>query len=120
MTGTKRREHITPVLRSLHWLPVESRIQFKVLLLTYKARAGMAPAYLQHALVPYQPGRSLRSQNANLLIVPRIHKTTVGGRAFSYLAPQLWNSLPADVKQAPNVTIFKTRLKTLLFQTAYS
>ena len=119
LTGTKRREHITPVLESLHWLPVEFRIQFKVLLLTYKARAGLAPAYLQQSLVPYQPGRSLRSQNANLLVVSRVRKTTVGGRAFSYLAPLLWNRLPADVKQAPNVSIFKTKLKTLLFQTAY-
>ncbi|KAJ0008550.1 hypothetical protein NQD34_015965 [Periophthalmus magnuspinnatus] len=119
LTGTKRRDHISPVLKYLHWLPVELRIKFKVLLLTYKALNGMAPSYLQDAIVPYQPNRALRSQNSGLLVVPRVSKSTVGGRAFSYQAPVLWNQLPADVKQAPTVSVFKTRLKTFLFGIAY-
>lgn len=119
LTGTKRREHISPVLESLHWLPVEFRIKFKLLLLTYKAINGMAPAYLQDELTSYQPNRALRSQNAGLLLVPRVCKSTVGGRAFSYQAPVLWNQLPFHVKQAPTVSTFKTRLKTFLFEIAY-
>uniref|UniRef100_A0A672G2J3 Reverse transcriptase domain-containing protein n=1 Tax=Salarias fasciatus TaxID=181472 RepID=A0A672G2J3_SALFA len=67
LTGTRRHEHITPVLKSLHWLPVEFRVRFKILLLTYKILNGMAPTYLQDALTPYQPIRALRSQNAGLL-----------------------------------------------------
>ena len=106
LTGTKRREHITPVLKSLHWLPVEFRIQFKVLLLTYKAMTARAPTYLQDVSVSYQPKRELRSQNAGLLVVPRIKKSTVGGRAFSYQAPAFWNSLPLHIKQAPTVFTF--------------
>ena len=119
LTGTRRREHITPVLESLHWLPVESRIKFKVLLLTYKAINGMAPSYLKDALVPYHPNRALRSQNAGLLVVPKVYKSTVGGRAFSSQAPVLWNQLPVHVKEADTVSIFKTRLKTFLFEIAY-
>ena len=46
LTRTKKREHITPVLASLHWLPVKSRIEFKILLLTFKALNNMAPSYL--------------------------------------------------------------------------
>uniref|UniRef100_A0A8C6SKQ3 Reverse transcriptase domain-containing protein n=1 Tax=Neogobius melanostomus TaxID=47308 RepID=A0A8C6SKQ3_9GOBI len=116
---TKRREHITPVLKSLHWLPVEFRIKFKILLLTFKAIKGMAPLYLQDAIVPYQPTRALRSQNSGLLVIPRVSKITVGGRAFSYQAPVLWNKLPAHVKEADTVPTFKTRLKTYLFELAY-
>ncbi|KAJ0022765.1 hypothetical protein NQD34_014899 [Periophthalmus magnuspinnatus] len=111
LTGTKRRDHISPVLQYLHWLPVELRIKFKVLLLTYKTLNSMDTSYLQDAIVLYQPNRALRSQNAGLLVVPRVSKSTVGGRAFSYQAPVLWNQLPADVKQAPTVSVFKTRLK---------
>jgi hypothetical protein len=119
LTGTKRREHITPVLKSLHWLPVEYRIKFKILLLTYKAVNGMAPSYLKDLLVPYQPSRALRSQNSKLLVVPRVSKSTVGGRAFSYQAPALWNQLSIEVREADTVSTFKARLKTYLFELAY-
>ena len=120
LTGTRRTEHISPVLENLHWLPVEYRIKFKILLLTYKALNDMAPSYLQNALVPYQPTRALRSQNAGLLVVPKISKITVGGRAFSYQAPVLWNQLDPHVRQAPTVSTFKTRLKTHLFSLAFN
>ena len=119
LTRTKRREHITPVLKSLHWLPVESRIKFKILLLTYKAVNGLAPSYLQELVVSYLPTRALRSQTAGLLVVPKVSKSTIGGRAFSYQAPVLWNQLPDLVKKADTVTAFKSRLKTFLFETAY-
>uniref|UniRef100_A0AAZ3PI26 Reverse transcriptase domain-containing protein n=1 Tax=Oncorhynchus tshawytscha TaxID=74940 RepID=A0AAZ3PI26_ONCTS len=84
-----RADHITPVLASLHWLPVKARADFKVLLLTYKALHGLAPTYLSDLVLPYIPTRTLRSQDAGLLIVPRISKQTAGGRAFSYRAPFL-------------------------------
>ena len=119
LTGVKKWEHITPALRSLHWLPVEYRVKFKVLLLTYKAVNGIAPTYLQDAIVSYQPKRALRSQTAGLLVTPRVSKTTVGRRAFSYQAPVLWNQLPAHVREADTVSSFKTRLKTFLFDAAY-
>ncbi len=67
LTGTRKRDHISPVLASLHWLPVKSRIEFKVLLLTYKALNNQAPSYLKELIVPYYPSRSLRSQNAAYL-----------------------------------------------------
>ncbi|MDF4350591.1 reverse transcriptase family protein, partial [Vibrio parahaemolyticus] len=57
LTGTKKRDHISPVLASLHWLPVKSRIEFKILLLTYKALNGQAPSYLRELIVPYYPTR---------------------------------------------------------------
>ena len=120
LTGTRKRDHISPVLASLHWLPVNSRIEFKVLLLTYKALHGQAPSYLKELVVPYHPNRTLRSQNAGLLVVPRVSKSSLGGRAFSYRAPLLWNQLPIEIRGADTLTIFKSRLKTFLFDKAYS
>ncbi len=53
--------------------------------------------------------------NSGLLVVPRIAKSTKGGRAFSYLAPKLWNSLPDNVRGSDTLSLFKSRLKTHLF-----
>uniref|UniRef100_A0A8C6LEU9 Reverse transcriptase domain-containing protein n=1 Tax=Nothobranchius furzeri TaxID=105023 RepID=A0A8C6LEU9_NOTFU len=83
----KKRDHISPVLASLHWLPVKFRIDFKILLLTYKALNNQAPSYISDLIAPYVPNRALRSQTAGLLVVPRISKIRMGGRSFSYQAP---------------------------------
>ena len=119
LTRTRKSSHITPVLRSLHWLPVEHRVDFKLLLLTFKSLNGLAPPYLSDLLTPYCPSRALRSANAGYLIIPRINKKTSGGRAFSYRAPLLWNSLPPDVRSAGTLSLFKSRLKTHLFSKAF-
>ncbi|XP_047668210.1 uncharacterized protein LOC125141028, partial [Tachysurus fulvidraco] len=120
LTRTRKYDHISPILSSLHWLPVKFRIDYKLLLLTYKALNGLAPMYLTSLLTRYNPSRSLRSQNSGLLVVPRISKSTKGGRAFSYLAPKLWNSLPVSVRGSDTLSQFKCRLKTHLFSQAYT
>ncbi len=61
---------------------------------------GLAPQYLSELLSHYSPSRPLRSQNSGHLIIPRISKSTAGGRSFSYLAPKLWNNLPNTVREA--------------------
>lgn len=118
LTGKNRFDHITPVLVSLHWLPVQSRADFKVLLLTYKALKGSAPSYLVDLLHPYVPRRALRSQDSGLLTIPKVKKT-VGERAFAFRAPTLWNRLPLDIRQAGSVEIFKAKVKTHLFTVAF-
>ncbi|XP_067351072.1 uncharacterized protein [Channa argus] len=120
LTGTSKRDHISPSLASLHWLPIKFRIEFKTLLLTYKALNGQAPSYIEDLIAPYHPSRPLRSQNAGLLVVPRISKSRMGGRAFSYQAPLLWNQLPVQIREADTLSTFKSKLKTFLFNKAYS
>ncbi len=66
LTRTRMRDHITPVLESLHWLPVSFRVDFKILMLTYKALHGLAPQYLSELLIPYTPTRDLRSSETGL------------------------------------------------------
>ena len=107
------------MVASLHWLPVKARADFKVLLLTYEALHGLAPTYLSDLVLPYIPTRTLRSQDADLLIVPRISKQTAGGRAFSYRAPFLWNGLPTHERDADSVSTFKSLLKTHVFSSSY-
>ena len=64
--------------------------------------------------------RALHSKNAGLLVVPRVSKSTMGARAFSYQAPLLWNQLPVCVRVADSLSVFKSALKTFLFDKAYS
>ena len=119
IVGLKKQDHITPSLQRLHWLPIEERIIFKILLLTYKCLHGKGPTYLQDLLVPYTPARSLRSSSANLLQVPKTRYVDTKKRAFGIRAPQEWNKLPLTIKNAPDVGNFKTALKTFLFRKAY-
>ena len=57
----KKSDHVTPLLKSLHWLKVPYRIEYKILLITYKCLNGKAPAYLTSQLDTYVPLRQLRS-----------------------------------------------------------
>ena len=72
---TSHRDHISPVLASLHWFAVIFKIGFKILLLTYKALNDQAPSYLKDLIVEYFPNRALCSQTAGLLVVPRVSKS---------------------------------------------
>ncbi len=119
LTRSRKYDHITPILQSLHWLPIKFRISYKILLFAYKALNDLAPMYLTNLLSRYNPTHSLRSQNSGLLVVPRIAKSTKGGRTFSYLSPKLWNSLPDNVWGSDTLTLFKSRLKTHLFTQAF-
>ncbi len=98
---------MTILARFCHWLPIKHPIHFKILLITYKALNGLA-------FYDYSPSRPLRSQNSDHLLIPRISKSTAGGRSFSYLAPKLWNNLHNTVWEADTLCQFKSRLKTHL------
>ena len=118
LTRTRKYDHISPVLSTLHWLPIKHRIEFKILLITSKTLNGLAPQYLNKLLLHYSPPCPLHSQNSGNLIIPRISKSTAGGRSFSYLAPKLWSNLPYTVWGADTLCQYKSRLKTHLFNLA--
>ena len=119
VAGQPRAAHIRPVLKELHWLPVEQRITFKVLLLTFKALNNLAPPYLSQLIVPYHT-RNLRPASKHLLEVPNVRLKSYGDRAFSVAAPKHWNDIPLDIKLSGSVDVFKSRLKTYLFRLAFN
>jgi len=69
--ATLKREHITPVLAELHWLPVAARINFKIAVITFNLLTTEQPSYLHELLQLRRPSRSFRSSNHNLLHIPR-------------------------------------------------
>ena len=119
LTKTKRREHISPVLASLHWLPGTFRIDFKVLLLTYKALNGQGPGYIANSLTNYTPARTLRSSDTGLLQVNRSRHKKIGDAAFVNYAPKLWNTLPINIREANTLDTFKKNLFTKAFYSFY-
>ena len=119
VTKAKRRDHITPVLRQLHWLPINQRIVFKVLLITFKIINGYAPSYLSSLLESHKPKRALCSATKRPLIVPKSSTTTYGDRAFSIAVPKLWNNPPDSIKYAETLKQFISLVKTYLFKEAF-
>ena len=119
VTRSKKNDHVTPLLKRLHWLPIRSRIHYKVCLLTFKCLHGKAPAYLVEMLTPYEPARTLRSGNQGLLTVPQSRLETAGDRCLKVAAPRIWNTLPEGVINSQELEAFKQGLKTHLFSLTY-
>ena len=121
VTQERLRDHdsMSRALIGLHWLPVDKRIEYKLLLYTYKALHDLAPGYLCELVVPYVPRRVLRSAELNLLTVPPGKPGKYGSRSFARASANLWNSLRGEraawLKNSPTLESFKRNLKTFLF-----
>jgi hypothetical protein len=118
VTGTRKYDHITPVLSALHWLPVRQRIVYKIALLMYKCVHGLAPPYLVADCVALSslPGHAHLRSAAELKVFRRPTKTTTGQRAFAYCGPNIWNSLKLRLRDpALSIEQFRRELKTFLF-----
>jgi len=91
---------ITPFLKSLHWLKVNERIEYKLLSLTYKVLTTSQPSYLSN-LISVQPPRSTRSSSVVTLSrpPPTISSLKITDRSFRYASPRLWNQHPDSFRQ---------------------
>ena len=114
-----KREHITNKRKDLHWLPIEARIQYKLLLLTWKCIHNQAPDYLKD-LISLRPSvRLLRSNDTNVLETSNNHVNSWGKRSFEISSPTLWNKLPESTRTIDTICTFKKHLKTHLFKLYY-
>ena len=115
--------HITPVLVNLYWLPIDLRIEFKMLTVTYKTLHGLAPTHIEDLLQSYLAAEDLRAskKKKNLLAVRAFNVNSYGRRAFSVATSLLWNILPQHIRDAGSLHLFKRQLqlKTVLFRRAF-
>jgi len=97
----RRREHITPVLQQLHWLPVRQCVQSKIAVLVYKALHDLLPAYLAEdcQLVSVTGLGRLRSSDTDTRLVQRTNRR-FGDRSFTAAGPRVWNSLPTQLRES--------------------
>ena len=114
VTLTRKYTHITPILKSLHWLPIEQRIKLNILLSVFHCVQGSAPQHNLLLINVYNPVRSLRSADSGFLVIPACNKSW-GERAFARAGPSLWNSLPPHLRNTSSKESFKIELKTYLF-----
>lgn len=120
VTRADRRADARPLLRKLHWLPIDSRVEYKLALLTFKALNTGMPSYLSSRLsLKRDTGYCLRSSSTRLLTQPNV-ETKIASRAFRVAAPTVWNSLTVNVHSSQTVAVFKSRLKTFLFNRAFN
>ena len=94
-------------------------IMAKIATLAYRHFDGSLPPYLSSSLCTYEPSRSLRFSNEKLLKIPKQNLKSFGQRSFSFMAPSLWNSLLATLRNEPTLSQFKSQLKTFLFAQAF-
>ena len=129
VSKSKRHDHITPTLQSLHWLKMSERVKFKIASITYNLLHTSQPEYLSK-LITLQSTRSTRSSKLITLYPPAITSNrTILDRSFSYSAPRIWNSLPPELRQpashdTPGLNklskaTFLSKLKTHLFKLSY-
>jgi hypothetical protein len=115
--------HITPLLLKSHWLPVKFRVNFKILLITFKAIHGLDPSYIAELIMikSSTTGRYPLRSNKELLLKPPLCKTytTLGDRAFTASAPKLWNTLPVEIRNTNTVDCFKRLLESYYFRLAF-
>ena len=118
-TCSRKYDHITPVLFDLHWLAVNECIKFKILLLTFKALHQQEPTYIHDLVTRNSPPRTLRSSSSLRLNRVIYDMKSCGSRAFAVAAPDVWNSLPDNIRSCDNLSTFKSLLKTYLFREAH-
>jgi hypothetical protein len=119
LTRTPSREHITPVLAQLHWLPVRTRIDFKAVCMVHIAMHQTSPEYISAMCTMNASGPiSTRSHGDQRLTVPR-PKSSYGERAFSFAAIRVWNELPLTMRNIPDLTAFKKALKTHFYRKTF-
>ena len=114
-----KRDHVTPLLKELHWLLVKYCTQYKLATLAFRHFDGTLPPHLSSSLCTYQPSRFFRSSTERLLKIPKTNLKTFGEGSFGYIAPTVWNSLPADLRASPSLPTFKVNLKTHFFRQAF-
>ena len=111
ITNLGKYDHITDAMKQLHWLPIESRIQYKMLVLVHACVHSIAPPYLSSLLTSYVPSREMRSSGKLILHQPIPNMVTYGKRSFAYGGPRLWNNLDIKLRTIVSPETFKRELK---------
>ena len=104
----KKRESVKDALKDLHWLNIDQRLSYKILLLVFKCLHNLAPSSLRSTI-------SIKSPDTFLLQTNYFPQTNLGRRAFSFYAPRQWNCLPESLRHNDDIESFKSQLKTYLF-----
>lgn len=113
VSGSKKYDHVTPILRQLNWLPVKQHMYYRDSIMAFKCMNGLAPGYLSDQFVKRSSISTRKTRNSQLLNIP-LFKTATGQRTFYYRMVSLWNTLPQNIKLSQSLAHFKTLMKKKL------
>ena len=100
---SRKCTHITPILKHLHWLPIEQRIIFKISM--FKTIHGVSPTYLCSLVKPYEPLLGNMRSAVKLLLTEHKCKNSWGARSFTVSAAKAWNTLPNNIRASVIVSL---------------
>ena len=116
-----KQNHISPLLMSLHWLPINARIEYKLSVICHSLFLGLSPINLSDLLLVYTPKGNLHFSSDNgMLCIPKLRTKTFGHRSFSFSALTIWNSLPSVLRHTDFILKFKLALKSNIFRKFYT
>ena len=110
VTDAREYDHITPMLKELHWLPVAKQLEVRNTLMAFKCIKGLAPPTLCNKFTTRSQVHTRNTRNNDKLNIPFFRSAT-GQRSFSYRAAQLWNDLPEMLANIESFNAFKTAIK---------
>ena len=113
ITGKRQFDHITPVLKELRWLPVTSFLKYTLKVLSFKCVKGLAPRYLCHRFKTRDCIHDHNTRYKKNLKIPA-YKSSSGQCTFLCRIMSFWNSLPHEIRERDNPSIFKRHLKEFL------
>ena len=122
MLRLPKSSSITTHLRSLHWLPVKVTSTYKLASLCYHCHSSTAPSYVTDMLHKKPSHAGITRSSSYIMPLfnrPAHSKVSLGDRSFSFASSSVWNSIPNDIRCAPSLSSFKSRLKTYLFHSVY-
>ena len=108
----EKHDHISPILRDLHWLPIKKRTNYKMMVLAFNALNEQGPSYIADFFTLYKPNRSLRSESNTSLVPVHGQSIQINTRLMNCGVSTTWNSLPNELRLIKSFILFKTHLKT--------
>ena len=113
VTGTRKYDHVTPVLQFLRWLPVQDMFNLRDATMAFKCIKGLAPPYLCEKFEFRSELHNINTRYRNDLNIP-LYTSASGQRTFHFRAVTLWNNLPNNIKDIDTLSSFKREYKRIL------
>ena len=105
-----KQNNNSPILTSLHWLPIKACIDYKLSVISHSFFLGLSPAYLSHLLSVYTQKRNLHSSSDNIILcITKLQNSTFGHRSFYFAASTVWNSSPTELRYTDSIQKVSTK-----------
>ena len=110
VTGARKYDHITPILKELHWLPVAKQLEVRDTLMAFRCIKGLAPPSLCNKFTRRSQVHTGNTRSNDKPNIPFFRSAT-DQRSFSYRAVQLWNDPPESLTNMESFNVFKNAIK---------